>query len=178
VWSTDILRGRTVVGEPIEYRSALLKDGRYSLEVPFQDDAWYLAVEEPAHAITLVGPITIALNEKKRLDVVCTEGGGIRGRVKNVPAGWKGHLWVVAFAKNAIQRETRADPDGAFSFSLLPPGEYGLKVGYDDYQDSEVAQGEYHEEVREKKSDPWRRAKVITVEASREASGVELELPR
>ena len=97
-----------------------------------------------------------------------------------MPADWKGHLWVVAFTKTAIQMETRVTPDGMFSFSLLPPGEYGLKVGYDGYQDSEVPQGSYTEwakDVWEKRSDPWHRAKVVTVETDHEMSGVELELP-
>ena len=40
-------------------------DGNYSLDVPFQDEAWYVVVEEPGHAITQVGPIPIALRSRK-----------------------------------------------------------------------------------------------------------------
>lgn len=174
-----MLRSRTVVGDPITYASARLNDGRYSLEVPYQDDAWYVVVEEPGHALTQVGPLKIALNEKKSLDIACTEGGGVRGRVNNVQVGWKGHLWVVAFTKTAIQLETRVNSDDTFSFSQLPPGTYGLKVGYDGYLDSEVPTWgpDTPKDAWEKKSDPWQRAKVVTVESGRQMDDVELELP-
>jgi hypothetical protein len=180
VVNAHMLRSRTVVGDPTVYASEPIKDGRYSLEVPYQNDAWHVVVEEPGQSLTQVGPIKVATNEKKSLDIACTEGGSLRGRVKNVPADWKGHLWVVAFTKTAIQMETRVTPDGMFSFSLLPPGEYGLKVGYDGYQDSEVPQWRPNtpKEAWEKKADPWQRAKVVAVEAGHEVSGIELELPR
>jgi hypothetical protein len=58
-----------------------------------------------------------------------------------------------------------------------------LKVGYDGYQDSEVPQrpaggGAFSKEDWEKQADPWKRAKVVTVEAGRDSGGVELELPQ
>ena len=138
-------------------------------------------MEEPGHPLTQVGPIPIALNEKKTLDIACTEGGRIRGRVKDVPPGWEGHLWVVAFSKTAVREETRVAPDGTFSLPPLPPGEYGLKVGHDAYEDAEVYPGSLlrdHPEAFKEMADPWKRAKVVTVEAGRETVGVELELPK
>jgi hypothetical protein len=44
VMNAYMLRSRTVVGDPAAYASAPIKDGRYSLEVPYQDDGWYVVV--------------------------------------------------------------------------------------------------------------------------------------
>ena len=187
----DVLRGRTVVGDPICYSSVLIRGGTYAMNVPYQDDAWYVVIEEHGHALTQTGPIKVGVNEKRQLDIVCTEGGSIHGRVRNVPTGWEGFLWVVAFTKTAIQAETRVSPTGEFCFQQLPPGEYGLKVGHDAYNDSEVpkiaphsSEEDWHElseaewkKLYDKKADPWQRAEVVTVEPGRELSDVELELP-
>ena len=176
-----IMRGRTVVSDPILYQGVLLRDGNYSLSVPYQSNKWCVVVEEPNRPLTLVGPMKIELNEKKKLDIACSEGGGIQGRIKNVPPGWEGHLWVVAFTKDDIRMETRVDNNGAFSFSKMPPGEYGLKVGHDAYHDSEVPTGDFTKlpkEARESMNDPWQRAKRVDVKADIELSGLELELPQ
>jgi hypothetical protein len=172
-------RGRTVVGGQV-YESAALHNGSYTLNVPFEDDAWYVVVEEPGRPITQVGPFPINLNQKKALDIVCTEGGRVSGRVRNVPQQWKGHYWVVAFSKTAVHEEARVGPDGSFSLPMLPPGEYGLKAGNDAYQDQEVPQGGFDEIPKAALTtitDPWKRAKVVTVKPGGELSGVELELP-
>jgi hypothetical protein len=177
--NAHILRGRTVVGDPFYFRSALIQDGIYSLDVPFQADDWYVVAEEPGQPLTQIGPVKVALNEKKTLNIAGKEGGSVKGRVNKVPAGWKGHLWVVAFTKTAIQMETRVAPDEDFCFPQLPPGEYGLKVGYDGYHDAEVPKRgpKPPADAWEKKSDPWQRAKVVTVEPGHETSQEELELP-
>ena len=153
------MRGRTVVPDPSFIRSAPIRDGTYSLDVPYQKDDWYVVAEEPDQPLTQLGPIKIGLNEKKSLDIACTEGGSIRGRVKNTPSGWEGHLWAVAFTKTAIRAETRVSADGQFLFPQLPPGKYGLKVGHDAYEDSELlphkarlSKEEWNEEM-----DPWQR---------------------
>jgi hypothetical protein len=177
--NAHMLRSRTVVGDPFYIRSAVIQDGKYSLDVPYQKDDWYVVAEEPGSPLMQIGPVRIVLNEKKKLDIASTGAGSVKGRVKNVPAGWKGHLWVVAFTKTAIQAETRVMPNGEYSFAQLPPGEYGLKVGYDGYHDCEVPEWGPNtpKDAWTKKSDPWQRAEVVTVEAGREASQVELELP-
>jgi len=60
----------------------------------------------------------------------------------------------------------------------LPPGDYGLKVGHDAYEDSEVPHGpNIPEEAWKKPADPWQQAKVVKVEAGRDVKGMELELP-
>ena len=164
----------------VSMRKSPLLDGSYSLNARFQDDDWYVAVEEPNQPLTLLGPIQIKLNEKNRLDIECVDGGAVHGCVKNVPAGWEGNLWAVAFTKSAIQAETCVNADGTFSFSQLPPGEYGLKVGHDAYHDWEVPGGkldESSEAIWQLRADPWQRAKIVTVRPGSESSGVELELP-
>ena len=178
--NSPILRGRTVVGKPYTYASSPVFNGKYSINVPFQNDNWYLAAEEPGQPLTLIGPIKIDLNEKKQMDIECTDGGSIRGRVKNMPQGWEGHLWAVAFTKTAIQAETRVSRDGEFCFKSLPPGDYGLKVGHDAYKDSEVPHPLSPEEwkkVSEIKADPWQRAILVNVKAGQETKDMELALP-
>ncbi len=139
--NAPVLRGRTVVGDPVSYTSAAIHDGSYRLDVPFQSEAWYVVVEEAGHPLTQVGPVSIALKEQKTLNITCTHGGRIRGRVKDIPAGWEGHAWVVAFSKTAVQAEVRVEPSGHFALPSLPPGEYGLKAGHDAYDDAEVYPG-------------------------------------
>jgi hypothetical protein len=173
-----VMRGRMVEGDPIPYASARIEDGAYSLDVPYQDDNWYVVVEEPGHAITQVGPISIALRQDKKLDIACSEGGRIRGRVKDVPSGWEGHAWVVAFNKSGVRAEARVDHNGDFELPLLPPGEYGLKIGHDSRQDPEVYPGKLafeHPEAFQKKPDPWKQAKVVKVEAGRDSTGFVME---
>ena len=179
--NSPVMRERTTVGEPLVHASFPIRDGSYSLNVPFQNEAWYVVAEEAGHPLTQVGPIAIGLNEKKSLDIACTLGGCIRGRVKDVPRGWEGQLWVVAFSKTAIREESRAAPDGTFSFPALPPGEYGLKVGHDAYDDPEVYPGSLmrdHPEAFKENADPWKRAKVVSVRAGQTTEGVEVELPK
>jgi hypothetical protein len=179
--SSPVMRQRTAVGEPVVRASAPIRDGSYSLDVPFQSEAWYVVAEEAGHALTQVGPIAIGLNQKKSLDIACTLGGCIRGRVKDVPRGWEGQLWVVAFSKTAIREESRAATDGTFSFATLPPGEYGLKVGHDAYDDPEVYPGSLmrdHPEAFKENADPWKRAKVVSVHSGQTTEGVEVELPQ
>jgi hypothetical protein len=179
--NSPVMRQRTAVGEPVVYASFPIRAGSYSLNAPFQSEAWYVVAEEAGHPLTQVGPIAIGLNEKKSLDIACTEGGFIRGRVKDVPRDWEGHLWVVAFTKTAIREETRAAPDGTFAFPALPAGEYGLKVGHDGYDDPEVYPGsllDEHPEAFKENADPWKRAKVVSVRAGQTTEGVEVELPK
>jgi RNA polymerase sigma factor (sigma-70 family) len=174
-----VKRGRTVVGPPV-VNAVPIHDGSYTMDPPFQGEGWYVVAEEPGYPLTQVGPITIAQNEKKTLDIACTEGGRIRGLVKGVPAGWEGNVWVVAFSKTAVREEARVSADGTFALPLLPPGEYGLKAGHDAYEDAEVYPGSSardHPEAAKEPADPWKRAKVVTVKAGEETAGVEVEFP-
>ena len=84
-YSPHMLRGRTVIGDLAVYASTPIQDGKYSLDVRFQDDEWYVVAEEPGQPPTVVGPIAIKLNEKKRLDIECAEAGSIRGRCQKRP---------------------------------------------------------------------------------------------
>jgi hypothetical protein len=179
--NAPVMRGRMVEGDPLPYSSALIHNGSYSLDVPFQDDDWYVVVEEPGHAITQVGPISIALRQDRKLDIDGSEGGRIRGRVTGIPSGWEGHAWVVAFNKSGVRAEARVDRSGDFALPLLPPGEYGLKAGNDAHEDPEVYPGKLafeHPEAFQKKPEPWKQAKVVRVEADRDSTGVEVEFPQ
>jgi hypothetical protein len=175
-----VARGRTVVGDPITPASALIRDGAYRLNVPYQSESWYVVVEEPGQPLTQVGPISIALKEQKTVNIDCTEGSRIRGRVIGIPAGWDGHVWVVAFSKTAISAEVRVDATGQFVLPALPPGEYGLKAGHDGYDDAETYPGnlvDQHPEAFEKNADPWKRARRVTLARGHNQAIVEVEFP-
>ena len=121
--------------------------------------------------------------ERKEVARHCLYRGGLHPRSGQgrAPRDWEGHLWVVAFSKTAIREESRAAPDGTFSFPALPPGEYGLKVGHDAYDDPEVYPGSLmrdHPEAFKENADPWKRAKIVSVRAGQTTEGVEVELPQ
>jgi hypothetical protein len=173
-----IQRGRTVAEGAVVLARAPIIDGKYRLEVPEADENWYVVAEEPGHAPTQMGPIAVALRQEKSLDIACVKGSSITGKVQNVPNGWEGHLWVVAFTKTGIRAETRVDRDGTYRLDKLPPGEYGVKVGHDAYLDAEVPRGKgIPKEAWEKRADPWKNARVVRVEVGRLSADVQLELP-
>jgi hypothetical protein len=174
--NAPILRGRTAELQPFVLGSALVVDGKYRLEVPFEGG--YLVVEELGQPLTQVGPLAVKLREEKKLDIACVQGGTISGTVKNVPAGWEGHLWAIAFTKTGIRAEMRVTSDGTFRLEHLPPGEYGVKVGHDAYLDAEVPRGSKMTEADEKRpADGWKTARRVRVEPGHVSGGVELELP-
>jgi hypothetical protein len=87
----------------------------------------------------------------------------------------------VAFNKTAIRKDVRVGHDGKFRITQLPPGEFGLKVGQDAFQDSEIYRGQDDKEFKEayeRKIDPMKRAIVVNIQSGREIEGVELELPK
>ena len=180
--NAPIQRGRVVDADPIPYASAPIRDGAYALDVPFQGEGWYVVVDQPGHPLTQVGPLSIAREEEKTLDIACAEGGRIRGRVEGIPAAWQGHAWVVAFTRTGIRAETRADAEGAFAFPPLPPGEYGLKAGHDAFEDPEVPrrsgnQG-YTDEEWTRSAAPWANATRATIEAGRDPAMAVVAWPR
>ena len=179
--NATIYRGRTVPDGGYTPRQASIRpDGSFVLEVPYQGE-FYLLAEEPGHAPTEIGPVKIDLNETRKLDIACTEGGAVTGRVRDVPKGLELQLWVVAFNRTVVRAAVQVAPDGTFRLDRLPPGEYGLKVGHDAYDDSEVPRAtppqRIPEEAWETLATPWKRATVVKIDAGRESSGVELELP-
>jgi uncharacterized GH25 family protein len=176
-----VLRGRTTSGWGGKASAAKIHDGQYSLDVRLQGFGYYVVVDEPGHAITQVGPLRIAANETKHIDIECVAGGAIAGRVNNVPAAWRGNLWAIAFTGSGVRAETRVAADGAFTFERLPPGRYGLKVGHDGYQDADVPGHEGLASVPAdawgKISDPWRHSVRVKLASGQTVDGVELELP-
>ena len=179
--NAPVARGRTAVGDPIPYASAAIHDGSYRLDVAVQSETWYVVVEEPGHPLTQIGPVSIALNEQKTLPITCSHEGHIRGRVTGKPAGWEGHVWVVAFSKTGVNAEVRVDASGLFTLPSLPPGEYGLKAGHDAYDDAEFYPGNLaraHPETSRQTADPWKRARLVTVTPGRDSVLVEIEFPQ
>ena len=105
--NSPVMRGPHGRRGPDRLRQRSILEGAFTLNVPFQGEDWYVVAEEAGHALTQVGPIAVALNEKKTLDIACTEGGRIRGRVTKVPPEWEGNVWVVAYSKTAVRGEVR-----------------------------------------------------------------------
>jgi hypothetical protein len=186
----SVTRGRTIE-EGAGYASAPIRNGAYTLDMSAEDRPWYLVVEEAGQPSTQVGSIHIAPGEQKKFDIVCTAGGEIRGCVLGVPHEWAGHVWIVAFTKTGIPIEKRADADGQFRLIRLAPGEYGLKAGHDAFKDSEILDFDGDDWFRDsvlglrdvpkeldgKKAEPWKRAKVVKIEAGQSVKGIEIELP-
>ena len=117
-----LMRGRTAEPDPIVYTSALVQNGAYSIDVPFQDKYWYLVAEEPGHAPTQLEPVQVELNQQRKVDITCKTGGAIRGKLVSIPQTWQGYTWVVAFTKSGMRAETRAAADGTFLLERLAPG--------------------------------------------------------
>ena len=78
-------------------------------------------------------------------------------------------------------RKCGSSRDGTFTLPSFRPGEYGLKAGHDAYEDPEVYPGKLameHPESFKETADPWKRAKVVTVESGSDSALVEVEFPR
>lgn len=179
VVNASIQRGRVVAPQGIAFASATIIDGKYRLEAPPYDEAdWHVVVETPDRSLTQIGPIRIKLREERKLDIACVPPGSISGKVKDVPKGWEGYLWIVAFTKTGIRAETRVQTDGGFFIPSLAPGEYGLKVGHDGYLDPEVPRGKDLTPASHKISpDPWKAARTANVKSGQVSTGVELTPP-
>lgn len=181
ILNADVQRGRLIHRAGIQMAEVPLGSaGEYAFDVPYQGD-WDLIIVEPHQAPTRVA-VAIGLNESKRVDVTCGEGGTITGRVANVPAGCEGQLWVVAFDRTLFRFEARVGRDGTFRLEHLPPGEFGLKVGHEGYQDPEVPrlnQGrKYPPGTFNKVAEPFATAVLATVQPAMVSDGVVLELPK
>jgi hypothetical protein len=188
--NAHVLRGRTTARPGIiNQQAAPRADGRYTLDVPGLGKSWYVVAQAPGQPPTIVGPLTVGLNEVKTVDVACTAAGSISGRVKFTPAGLEGHLWVVAFTKTGFRTEAPV-VRGCFTLPALPPGEYGLKVGHDAFVDAEtrVPLADVKRELTKAETaalikawnapaEPWKRARVVRVEEGKQTAGIDLELP-
>lgn len=121
---------------------------------------------------TIVGPLALPLGKATPVAVAATEPGRLSGKVSERPVKWDGYLWVVAYSKNGYRSEARVGDDGTFHFPALPPGEYGLKVGHDLFTDEEIMA-----EEPQPPADPWKRAKLATVEPGKSTTVDSLTLP-
>jgi len=176
-----IIRGRTTVGDGHVFASAVLKGGHFSLDVPYQHNAWYLLVETAKRIVALHGPIAVAKGETKSVELKTRAAGGVRGLVSNgstvdVP------LYAVLFSDFGIQYVTRVRADGSFEFTDIYPGIYGLKAGSDAILDTEIPDVsdknmslEDRLEIDRKPSQPWKRATRIVVEEGRVLNGLVID---
>ena len=175
-----VIRGRTTVGDGYVFASTILKDGHFSLDVPYQGDGWYVLVETPERIASLHGPITVGKGEIKSAELVPRTGGRLDGFVTNhssvaVP------LFAVLFSRLGIQYETRVKPDGAFELANVYPGIYGLKVGSDVILDTELPEFdegmtlEEQLEIGLRPSQPWRRAIRVIVKEGEDLNGIAVD---
>jgi len=69
--------------------------------------------DEPEGPATVVGPLEIARNEKRKLDIAATDPGRIVGKVQNIPRDWNGYVWIVG------ARTGRSLSDASFDLAPL-----------------------------------------------------------
>ena len=171
-----VIRGRTTAGDGFVFASAMLEGGRFSLDVPYQDNDWYVLVETPKRVIAFEGPITIAKGESKTLDLGPQNSGGLRGILSNHSAV-SASLHAILFSDAGIQYETRVQANGSFEFTDVYPGVYGLKVGCDSILDSEipgVTNTKMTNDELRMRSDPWKRAMRVTVREGEVLDSIEI----
>jgi len=172
----DVQRGRTVRREQIVSPSAVASSaGAFSLELR-NDGAWYVLVEEPNRAPTVVGPFEMKLNETRKLELRLGEGGAVKGRVRGIPADSVGAWWVVAFDRTGWRAEARVAKEGTFLLDHLPVGEIGLKVGHDGYFDPDNLE---HPTAADEQRvvDPWHGATLVPIRSGQTTADVLLDAP-
>jgi hypothetical protein len=176
-----IIRGRTTIGDGYVFKSEILKDGQFSLDVPYQSGDWYVLVETPSRVVSLHGPVAVGRGETKYIEVVPRAGGGLRGLVTN-HSSVALPLYAILFSDVGLQYETRVKADGSFEFADVFPGTYGLKVGCDSIPDTEVPDFsdenmtfESQFEVSVQQSQPWSRAKRVIVNQGQVLKGIEVD---
>ncbi len=179
--NSHTMRGRTTAGDGKVIASTIVRDGKFSLDVPFQDENWHLLVETPARIVALEGPLKIQQGKTKQLELSTQASGKVRGQVSHISDA-KGPLWAVLFSRTGLQYETRVGTDGRFEFQNVYPGNYGLKAACESVRDSEIPALpnptddeftiEKSYEVHEVPSRPFRRATRITVNAGQTTEGV------
>ena len=176
--NAGIVRGRTVDGTYRSWAIDVLTDqnGNYMLDV--SDPGEFYVVAHSSDSMAAVSPvITAAANAEQTCGLVLSPGGTISGRVLGAEPDVADRLWVVAFGHTPFQAAVPVEQNGEFTLRNVPAGEIGLKVGHDGYIDADVARHPFPKEVRDKESEPWKRAAIVTVHAGETTSGVELDYP-
>jgi hypothetical protein len=172
----DVQRGRTVRRESLVLPSVIASaTGAFSLELR-NAGTWYMLVEEPNRAPTIVGPFEMKLKETRKLDLRLGDGGAVKGRVRGIPKDSPGAWWVVAFDRTGWRSEARVAKNGEFSLEHLPVGEVGLKVGHDGYYDPDNPDQPTADEQK-RVVDPWHGATRIQIRSGETATDVLLDAP-
>ncbi len=174
-----VQRGRTSFRGGYEFAwTPTAPDGSFAIE-GLKAGTWYLALEEPGRAPTVVGPIPLKLSERvKRQDIAGVAGASIEGRVENIPPELAGMTWVIAFDGAVTRAEAPVGLDGTFRLADLPPGRYGLKAGHDAYDDPHSLSKVRPEGMAghfELMAEPWLGAVVAEAKPGETARGVLLD---
>jgi hypothetical protein len=167
-------RGRIIPEGGFLCQFNVSSDGTYSLG-GLESAQYHLLVQEPGRGSWLSQRVAVLKSDRElEMNLEITAGGSIDGKVEGIPAELAGQVWVVAFNDNVFSCETRVQKDGVFSFKNLPPGDYGLKAGHDNYFEKP--------DMGEKESwttpaDPWKKAVKVTVEGGKPAGNIVIRFP-
>lgn len=158
--------GRTVPSLAACHRSVITdSDGRFVLEVPFQGD-WLVRVDAPGAAPVIAGPVKVAHGVHRDMVMSPVEGGAIKGKVLNASFFPDTGLWAILFNEGTIREARQVDLQGHFGFHDVPPGQYGVKVGFLGFRDREVCRGWTESPTdRERPVNPWARAVKVQVQS-------------
>ena len=167
-------RGRIIPEGSFPCQFSVSSDGAYSLG-ELESAQYHLLVQERGHGPWLSQRIAVLKSDRElEMNLEITAGGNIDGKVEGIPADLAGQVWVVAFNDNVFSCETRVQKDGAFSFKDIPPGNYGLKAGHDNYFEKPDL-GE--KESQTKPADPWKKAVKVIVEDGKTAANIAIRFP-
>ena len=166
-----LVRGR-VVPPVLHFRSEVpVHDGRFTLLAPRAGEDFTVGVFEANRPPIFLTGVAVKAGQATKLKLTAEEPGAVKGVVPSWPANSALHLRVVAFNGLGFTFEAPVAGDGMFQFPALPPGEYGLKVGHDSYQDPDRPARPVGPAP-----DPWVRAKRVRVKPGEMVSRVELEI--
>jgi hypothetical protein len=176
--NAHVIRGRTSVGDGYVWDTQMVNNGKFSLNVRYPDEKWYVLVETPERVVALEGPFQFTTGETKSVELVSRQCGSIYGTVVGDFEMNDEPLHAILFSDMGLQYETRVAIDGTFGFTRVLPGKYGLKLGTDAIIDPEIP-GHRTElsdtecwEWNQIPSIPWKRALEVEVGEGEVRNGI------
>lgn len=123
--------------------------------------------------------MSLAIGENPAITLTASKLGTLKGHVANA-TNFKSPLWAVMFNDQGLIYEKQVHADGHYQFDNVLPGQFGLKIACEEFRDTEVPNWRWltqqqREEVKQIKSDPWKRAHIVTVSANQSTDAGELE---